>query len=194
MKSFRVIAAVAAVAALGAVVAPSAHAADNLVVVFTAGAHVDQEVWAPGFGDDAATTYLFDTEKPGLGGNFCIASHSTSGTDEDCDLRSSGSFGPVLGRPGLGATCFYSTGKGIVDVVRVNGINVVAGKNVKVEWPAAAGTILPYVLSIGKHATDGGTVVGQGAVQVTGAEPGTCGLDGEATTDFAVTGYAVGRL
>lgn len=191
MTRLRILAAAAAVAMLGALFAPGAQAAENFAVVFTAGAEVTGDVWVPPLGPDVSATYTFDTEKDGIGGNrFCVAASSSAGLDAACKLKSVGSFGPVMGVSGAGATCIYSTGRGDVPTATFNGTNVVAGKGMKVEWPAAAGTILPFTLSLSKFATQGGTVVGQGAVQVTGAAPGTCGVGGPTRT-FEVTGYAV---
>lgn len=191
MKRMRTLAAAAAALMAGSLFVPQASAAENFAVVFTAGASVGADVYAPGLGPDANTSYVFDTEKDGIGGaRFCVAASSSRGLDASCKLKSVGNFGPVMGIAGAGATCIYSTGQGTVPTASFNGVNVVQGKNIKVEWPAAGGTILPFTLSQGNYATAGGTVVGQGAVQVTGAAPGTCGLNGP-TRQFEVTGYAV---
>lgn len=187
-----IIAAVAAALVGGAVSAAPAQGAENISVVFTAGASVTGDVYFPGLGPDVSASYTFDTQKDGIGGNrFCVGASSSQGVDTSCDLRSTGTFGPMLGV--VGATCLYSTGRGNVDDVVINGVDLADGRNIKVEWPAAAGTILPFTLSQGTYATSGGTIVGQGAVQVTGAAPGTCGFGGP-TTEFEVTGYAVASV
>jgi hypothetical protein len=187
-----ILAAVAAALMSGALALAPAHGAENITLVFTAGATVTQDVYFPGLGPDASATYTFDTRKDGIGGNrFCVGVSSSKGVDSSCDLMSTGSFGPMLGT--VGATCIYSTGRGSVDDVVINGTDLADGQNIKVEWPAAAGTILPFTLSKGTYATSGGAVVGQGAVQVTGAAPGTCGFGGP-TREFEVTGYAVASV
>lgn len=197
MKRFILALAGAAMVA-GVLVAPqSAQAAEQFTVVFTAGANVTTDVYFPGLDSrdplgKADGTYTFDTTIAGIGGQkLCIATSSAHGTDTSCELKSVGSFGAMLGASG--ASCLHSTGRGDVPRVIINGTNVALNRNVKVEWPAAAGTVLPFTLSTSKFATQGGAVIGQGAVQVTGAAPGQCGLGGP-TNKFEVTGYAVASL
>lgn len=175
------------------VLAPSpAHAQEAAVVVFTAGADVSEPFVAPGLGNSAeGADYSFSTDNPGiLGANLCAGvafqggAHSgvqfshpdvTTIDQGDCDLSSTGTVHSGLG--GLGAFCGYSSGSGTASG-KIGGASL---SGVTVEWPQSAGTILPLVF--------GGSVTGAGAVQTTGAEPGTCGVD-DVTTSFAVTGFA----
>lgn len=185
----------AGAAAVLAPLAPQASAADSAVVVFTAGATVGHDIFAPGLGPDvASSTYVFDTAKNGLGGQkACVAVHSSKGADPSCDLRSTGTFGAAFG---INASCAWSRGAGDVVTINVNGTNVVpyAGTtpNLKVTWPVSSGTVLPLILTTGST-YPGGTVIGGGAVQVTGAKPGTCGVGGP-TREFEVTGFAAGSF
>lgn len=172
-----------------------AQAADSATVVFTAGASVGSNLFLPGLGPDvASSSYVFDTDKAGLGGQKgCVAVHSRLGADPACKLQSLGSFGAAFG---VNASCAWSRGAGDVTRIVVNGTNVVpyvgTTPNLKVTWPVSAGSILPFALTTGS-AFPGGTVVGGGAVQVTGTKPGTCGAGGP-TTEFEVTGFAAGQF
>ena len=182
---------------LGLAATPPANAAAAAVVVFTAGANVGAPVYAPvspacglALCPGANTTFSFSTANPGLGGQrVCIGvgsggpGVSVNGTTvAPCNLASSGNFGSVAA--GLGAWCGLSSGNGTSS----GQIGSAAISGVGVQWVTSAGTIIPLVF------TNGGLPAGVGAVQTTGASPGTCGLnplDGFApTTAFAVTGFA----
>lgn len=183
---------IATVAGLVGLTAAPAATAESFTIVFTAGASVTKPIVLPGMpGDSGSGTYEFDTSKPGLGGQkACVAVTSAGTVDPLCRLHSTGGFGAIAGL--VGANCAFSSGKGTVDEVSVKGKNIVPTSNGKglitVEWPAATGTILPLIFYKGSRTN----LVGQGAVQVTGAAPGTCGIGG-ATTEFQVTGYAAVR-
>ena len=182
-----------AAAALLPLLPQSASAADQTLVVFTAGASIGDKLYAPGLGPDVVqSTYQFDTEKAGLGGQkACVAVNSRLGADAACKLQSIGSFGAAFG---VGANCAWSRGAGDVTRITINGENIVpyvgTTPNLKVTWPVSSGSVLPFVLTTGANFPDG-TIVGNGAVQVTGTRPGTCGV-GDATTEFEVSGFAAG--
>lgn len=215
--------AIAAAALFAALVPASpAEAQQAAVVVFTAGAEVchdaagnnngvcddgeEADFWAPvapqtdcdvnddnavpnvicdGANEHGDVLYTFSTDNPGLEGNqFCVGAGvngTTPATDTDCDLSSTGNVFPGTG--GLGAWCGYSAGSGLASG-DIDGQSLSVG----VEWAQSAGTVLPLLF------TSGGLPAGVGAVQTTGATPGTCGLnpnDGNAPTNaFAVTGFA----
>lgn len=178
----RMLAVAAAAAAMVIGAALPAQAADQSVVVFTAGASVGAPVFAPGLGNGVDTTFTFSTANAGLGGQkACIAVHSRTGFDNRCDLASSGTFGKGLGN--IGAYCGWSSGQGTVDKADING-SVLPAAGLSVAWPQSAGTALPLVY------TSAGKPAGVGAVQTTGAQPGSCGVGG-GTTSFAVTGFSV---
>lgn len=189
MRGIRTFIAAAAVAGLVAGFAPTqSQAAESATVVFSLGANVGDKVYAPGLGDGVETTFAFGYNNQGIprgtgigGTNSCVGVHSTAGVDADCQLGASGTFGKGLG--GQGAYCGYSSGDGDVDRVRIGGQNV-KPKGLKVSWPNSAGTVIPLVYTIG------GSPAGIGAVQTTGAAPGTCGV-GDGTNSFAVTGFSV---
>lgn len=144
--------------------------------------------------------YDFSTQIQGLpiGQTFCAGVAATDDPDvqfntglpgDECVLSSTG---VVANSFGIGAYCGWSSGFGPSSGT-VGNISLDAW----VEWPAAAGGVLPLTL----HDGQGGDVIGQGAVLTSGAQPGTCGLDPrdndgdgdgfEPTNTFAVTGYAV---
>lgn len=188
MRRFRTVLAGAAVAGLALALVPTpSPAADAAVIVFTAGANVDSNgtaagnegVFAPGLGPAAPNaTFNFSTSNNGLGGQKACVGVGTGGLDAGCELGASGAFGAGLGN--LGAYCGWSSGKGTSSGT-VAGVSL---SGVSVEWPQSAGTALPLVYK------QGGTVIGHGVVQTTGATPGTCGVNG-GTKSFAVTGYSI---
>lgn len=172
----------AAVAGLAFSLLPQqAQAAEGAAFVFTAGATVSKDFYAPGLGPSAAgAEYNFGTTKPGIGGQTaCVGTNHTGTLDTSCSLSSRGTVLSGLGN--VGAFCGYSSGKSISSSGTVAGVSL-AG--LTIEWPQSAGTVLPLTYK------DGATIVGVGAVQTTGAAPGTCGVGGP-TQSFAVTGWTV---
>lgn len=134
--------------------------------------------------------YTFSTNNDGIGGErFCVGvgvSGDTAAADESCELSSTGNVFPGVG--GLGAWCGYSAGSGEASGTLTDIDGNDQSLDVDVEWAQSAGTVLPLLF------TSGGLPAGVGAVQTTGATPGTCGLnpqDGNQPTNaFAVTGFA----
>lgn len=171
----------AAVAGLAMSLVPQqAQAADGAAFVFTAGATLDKGFNAPGLGPSAAgANYNFSTNKNGLGDQKACLGIGTGGVDSNCSLSSTGTVFSGLG--GAGAFCGYSSGKSNSASGTVAGVSL---SGVTLEWPQSAGTVLPITY------TKAGTPIGFGAVQTTGAKPGTCGVGGS-TTSFAVTGWTV---
>lgn len=191
MKGIRrlLVAAVGAGALVLSLLPAQAQAAENAVVVFTAGATVTKPVFLPGVGPGADNVgFTFDTMTYGLNGTVkaCVGAHSVNGVDAECRLRSEGEFGKGLG--GLGAYCGWSSGDGFVKFSDING-DVLPAAGLSVEWPNSAGTVIPLVYRLRNQAK---TIVGAGAVQTTGAKPTTCGLEDptRGTTTFAVTGWS----
>lgn len=154
--------------------------------------------------EDGGGDFVFDTELGSVApdGATCIAvgAGDTSGQNAavvvngsevtgTCRLAATGSFGPIASAGGtdVGAWCGMSHGEGIVEHATVNGFDYAdAGHEVTFEWPSSAGTVLPIVFFV-----DGSPVPsGAGAVQTTGAQPGTCGFGGGATNSFFVTGFS----
>jgi hypothetical protein len=180
MRRFRTLLAGAAAAGLALTLVPSpSSAADAAVIVFTAGATVGQKVYAPGLGPATPeNTFSFSTNNTGLGGQKACLGVTQNGVDTGCALGATGTFGAGLG--GFGGYCGYSSGEGTSSGT-VAGVSL---SGVTVEWPQSAGTVLPLVYRLG------GTPIGTGAVQTTGAAPGTCGV-GDGTSSFAVTGFTV---
>lgn len=180
MRRLRTLLAGAAAAGLGLALVPTpSSAADAAVIAFTAGAEVGQKVYAPGLGPATPdNTFSFSTNNAGIGGQKACIGVTQNGLDTSCDLASNGTFGAGLG--GLGAYCGWSSGEG-TSSGSVAGVSLTG---VTVEWPQSAGTVLPLVFRLN------GTPIGSGAVQTTGAAPGSCGI-GDGTKTFAVTGFAV---
>ena len=200
---------------------PAANAAtgDAAVFVFTANASVTNGISAPGFGAGVTANFVFDTEDPvggiGVGTNrqrFCggigdttsppqvlvgvrlngatlVSSPNAGAQASACRLRSTGTVttGPVTGTLGMsGAFCGSSSGTGTVEVADLGGVSTGA-RGATIRWEQSGGTVLAGTVFGGD-----GSVVGAFAVQTTGAQPGTCGVVGGATTSFAVTGIALG--
>lgn len=173
-----------AVVGLGLGAVPQAQAApQGVAFVFTAGATVSKDHYAPGVGPSAAgAKYNFSTVNAGIGGQkACIGVNSAGSVDQSCDLASTGTV--LSGAANLGAFCGYSSGKSDTASGNIAGTTLTG---VTIEWPQSAGTVLPLIYRNAANA-----VIGVGAVQTTGAAPGTCGLVGGATRTFAVSGWSV---
>lgn len=130
-----------------------------------------------------------------------------------CALASTGNFFPLLDASDpanptgydLGAWCGLSTGEGSVDTAVVGSVDYAAvpPNDILVKWHSSAGTVVPLTAwedTNGNGTVDetdghippgpGDTPAGQGAVQTTGAQPDTCGIDGtNGSSAFLVSGY-----
>lgn len=122
---------------------------------------------------------------------------------EACRVASSGEVHPVphgateATDPDIGGWCGLSSGHGGV-TGNISTVPLPAG--MEVVWLTSAGTVLPLLVSVtdpdlenpGDPSHPERKLVGAGAVQTTGATPGTCGVvpPGVGTTHFAVTGFA----
>lgn len=151
----------------------------------------------------SASAVVGGTAVNGLNGQLAAGDPSVA------NLSGSGSasFGPVVSDVGgtgvdLGAWCGLSQGEGTVNTAELTNLDSSGttdyanlGQQVLVKWHASAGTVLPLTFWLDRNSND--TVqetvdrpAGQGAVQTTGAQPATCGVDGGGTESFFVTGYS----
>lgn len=186
----KLVGAAALAAAIGVLGADGAKSATANTTVFTAGATVGADTFAPGLGAAVTTTFDLDTARSGIGGQkACVSVHSSFGADANCSLAANGTFGAGLG--GVGGYCGYSSGRGFVTRALINGRDAVPRGNnpafsnslLALEWKQSAGTALPTIYTVN------GNVVGFGLSQTTGAAPGTCGING-GTRSFATTGFS----
>jgi hypothetical protein len=192
-------------AGLVVALAPSAaHAdpdVDAAVVVFTAGATVDDDLYAPLLNPAplASTGYEFSTNDRGLGDALmCVGVARQNGVNStgayfssdptnvvqegdaaSCTLNSTGVVNASA--PFNAPHCGWSEGSGTA------GGNIgTASLDVNVRWDQSAGTLLPLVFT-----DDDDNTVGVGAVQSTGAGEGRCGATPPGgTRTFDVTGFA----
>lgn len=207
MKRYsKLILAISVVTAVAAMSAPT-MAATASTLVFTAGATVGGNTYAPILGAPVDTTFSFSTANAGIGGQKLCLGVSSAGNGT-CQTAASGNFGK--GAAGLGGYCGYSSGLGVVTTSKINGVDLLqywdhdgdpltaTQSIVGLTWVNSAGTVLPTLyfdrragstLTNGAYGHRPNTIIGYGSTQTTGAAPGTCGFNGP-TTSFAVTGFA----
>jgi len=170
----------------------------------------------------ASRNWSFSTANNGLGGQRACGATGRSGVTVSAGVTTSvgsagvcvfvadGTLGRALGQSAAGVNvggwCGLSSGNGRVTTATFGGAGTTPVINaldafpngLSVQWVVSAATVLPLVFTT----VEAGLTVpaGVGAVQTTGAQPGTCGLAGSGvpgsateprgTESFAVTGFA----